>query len=80
MFGPAAHVKAVYEAASARALKKKNGFFTFSCNYPPAIVLDWRGEDWEISPENISLGETERVRRLGCIFTPCVCPVTSLVE
>lgn len=59
MFGPAADVKAVYDAAGGQLFDEQNGFFSFPCNSPPAIAFNWGGQDWEISPENISLGETQ---------------------
>ena len=60
MYGPAAAVKAVYDAAGAQLFDQQNGFFSFPCNSPPTIAFNWGGEDWAISPENISLGETEQ--------------------
>ena len=59
MFGPAADVQAVYEAAGGQLFDQQNGFFSFPCNSPPQIAFNWGGADFAVSPENISLGETE---------------------
>ena len=67
MFGPAADVKAVYDAAGAQLFDEQIGVFSFPCKSPPAISFNWGGEDWEISPENISLGETEQGSGQGCL-------------
>lgn len=59
MYGPPSDVDAVYKAVGGQLFDEKNGFYSFPCNSLPAISFNWGGKDWPISPENISLGETE---------------------
>lgn len=59
MYGPPSDVDAVYKAVGGQLFDQQNGFYSFPCNSPPAISFNWGGKDWPISPENISLGETE---------------------
>jgi cathepsin D len=60
MFGPAADVQAIYQAVGGQPFDQQAGFFTFPCNSVPAIAFNWGGEDWAVSAENFSLGETEK--------------------
>ncbi|EIN03856.1 aspartic protease [Punctularia strigosozonata HHB-11173 SS5] len=60
MYGPPSAVKAVYAAVSGSAVyDSSEGYYSYPCDSPPTISFNWGGKDWEISSENLSLGETE---------------------
>ncbi|EIN11115.1 acid protease [Punctularia strigosozonata HHB-11173 SS5] len=60
MYGPPASVKKVFAAVSGSKLyDSTNGYYSYPCDSPPKISFNWGGKDWEISSDNLSLGETE---------------------
>ncbi|OCH83935.1 acid protease [Obba rivulosa] len=60
MYGPPSAVKSFYAAVSGSKLyDSENGYYSYPCDSPPTVAFSWGGEQWELTSENLNLGQTE---------------------